>query len=117
MGAVRMLFGTELRRRWRSWLILVGLIAVVAGLVLAATAAGRRTATAFPRFVASHGYDVYIYNQKPVSGLSRLPGVSSVTSIANPASGRLATAREQGRPRGGGDGHPGGGRGRGTWPR
>ena len=92
MGAVRMLFGTELRRRWRSWLILVGLIAVVAGLVLAATAAGRRTATAFPRFVASHGYDVYIYNQKPVSGLSRLPGVSSVTSIANPASGQPTCA-------------------------
>ncbi len=86
MGAVRMLFGTELRRRWRSWLILVVLIAVVAGLVLAAAAAGRRTATAFPRFVAAHGYDVYIFNQKPVGGLSRLPGVSSVTSIANPAS-------------------------------
>ena len=67
MGAVRMLFGTELRRRWRSWLILVVLIAVVAGLVLAAAAAGRRTATAFPRFVTSHGYDVYIFNQKPVA--------------------------------------------------
>ena len=72
MGAVRLVFGAELRRRWRSWLILVVLIAVVAGLVLAAAAAGRRTATAFPRFVASHGYDVYIYNQKPVPGLSRL---------------------------------------------
>ena len=87
MGAVRLVFGAELRRRWRSWLILVVLIAVVAGLVLAAAAAGRRTATAFPRFVASHGYDVYIYNQKPVPGLSRLPGVSSVTAIDNPASG------------------------------
>ena len=82
-----MVFGAELRRRWRSWLILVVLIAVVAGLVLAAAAAGRRTATAFPRFVASHGYDVYIFNQKPVPGLSKLPGVSSVTTIANPASG------------------------------
>ena len=88
MGAVRLVFGAELRHRWRSWLILVVLIAVVAGLVLAAAAAGRRTATAFPRFVASHGYDVYIYNQKPVPGLTRLPGVSSVTTIANPASGQ-----------------------------
>ena len=52
VGAVRLVFGAELRRRWRSWLILVVLIAVVAGLVLAAAAAGRRTATAFPRFVA-----------------------------------------------------------------
>jgi hypothetical protein len=83
-----LVFGAELRRRWRSWLILVVLIAVVAGLVLAAAAAGRRTATAFPRFVASYGYDVYIYNQKPVPGLSRLPGVSSVTTIGNPASGQ-----------------------------
>ncbi len=92
MGAVRLVFGAELRRRWRSWLILVVLIAVVAGLVLAAAAAGRRTATAFPRFVASHGYDVYIYNQRPVPGLSRLPGVSSVTTIGNPASGQPTCA-------------------------
>jgi hypothetical protein len=92
VGAVRLVFGAELRRRWRSWLILVGLIAVVAGLVLGAAAAGRRTATAFPRFVASHGYDVYVYNQKPVPGLGRLPGVSSVTTISNPASGQPTCA-------------------------
>ena len=92
MGAVKLVFGAELRRRWRSWLILVVLIALVGGLVLAAAAAGRRTATAFPRFVASHGYDVYIFNQKPVPGLSRLPGVSSVTTIANPASGQPTCA-------------------------
>ena len=52
MGAVWLVFRSELRRRWRSWLILVVLIAVVGGLVLAAAAAGRRTATTFPRFVA-----------------------------------------------------------------
>ena len=92
MGAVRLVFAAELRRRWRSWLILVVLIAVVGGLVLAAAAAGRRTATAFPRFVASHGYDVYIYNQHPVHGLSRLPGVSSVTTIGNPATGQPSCA-------------------------
>jgi hypothetical protein len=92
MGAVRLVLGAELRRRWRSWLILVVLITLVGGLVLAAIAAGRRTATAFPRFVASHGYDVYIYNQKPVPGLSRLPGVSSVTTIDNPASGQPTCA-------------------------
>jgi hypothetical protein len=92
VGAVRLVFGAELHRRWRSWLILVVLVAVVGGLVLAAAAAGRRTATAFPRFVASHGYDVYIFNQKPVPGLSRLPGVSSVTTIGNPASGQPTCA-------------------------
>ena len=92
MGAVRLVFGAELRRRWRSWLILAVLIAVVAGLVLAAAAAGRRTATAFPRFVASHGYDVYIYNQEPVPGLAGLPGVASVTAIGDPASGQPSCA-------------------------
>jgi hypothetical protein len=92
VGAVRLVFGAELRRRWRSWLLLVVLIALVGGLSLAAAAAGRRTSTAFPRFVASHGYDVYIFNQKPVPGLSGLPGVSSVTTIANPASGQPTCA-------------------------
>jgi hypothetical protein len=92
LGAVRLLFLAELRRRWRSWLILVVLIALVAGLVLAAAAAGRRTATAFPRFVAAHGYDVYIFNTGPVPGLSRLPGVSTVTTIGNPAAGQPTCA-------------------------
>jgi hypothetical protein len=92
VGALSLVFGAELRRRWRSWLVLVVLIAVVGGLVLAAAAAGRRTATAFPRFVASHGYDVYIFNQRPVPGLSKLPGVSSVTTIGNPASGQPTCA-------------------------
>ncbi len=87
LAAVMLVFRAEFRRRWRSWLILVVLIAVVGGLALAAVAAGRRTASAFPRFVAAHGYDVYIYNQSPVGGLGRLPGVSSVTAIGNPASG------------------------------
>ena len=56
----------EFRRRWQSWLTLAVLTAVVGGLVLAAAGAGRRTATAFPRFVAAHGYDIYIYNNQPV---------------------------------------------------
>jgi putative ABC transport system permease protein len=92
LGAVKLVFGTEFRRRWRSWLTLIVLIALVAGIALAAVAAGRRTASAFPRFVAAHGYDVYIYNQNPVPGLKRLPGVSSVTTIGNPASGEPTCA-------------------------
>jgi len=71
---------------------LVALIAVVAGLVLAAAAAGRRTATAFPRFVAAHGYDVYIYNNTPVPELARLPEVSSLTTVGAPASGQPRSA-------------------------
>jgi ABC-type lipoprotein release transport system permease subunit len=87
-----LVFGAELRRYWRSWLILVILIAVVGGLVLAAAAAGRRTASAFPRFVAAHGYDVYIYNTTPVPKLSTLPGVASVTPVRIPASGQPTCA-------------------------
>jgi hypothetical protein len=87
-----LVFRTELRRRWRSWLILVVLIAVVGGLALAAAAAGRRTASAFPRFVAAHGYDAYIYNNQPVRGLATLPGVATVTDIGTPAVGQPTCA-------------------------
>jgi len=38
LGGVRLVFGAEFRCRWRAWLILVVLIAVVGGLALAATA-------------------------------------------------------------------------------
>ena len=92
LGAVLLVFRSEFRRRWRSWLILVVLIAVVGGLALAAVAAGRRTASAFPRFVATHGYDVYIFNNHPVPGLARLPGVASVTSIVVPGYGQPTCA-------------------------
>jgi hypothetical protein len=70
----------EFRRRWRSWLILTVLIAVVGGLVLGAAAAGRRTATAFPRFVIAHGYDFLAFNLTPVPGLAKLADVASVTT-------------------------------------
>ena len=89
MGAVWLVFGAELRRRWRSWLILVVLIAVVGGLVLAAAAAGRRTATAFPRFVNAHGYDFTIFNLQPVPGLNQLPEVASVATAGTPLNGNV----------------------------
>jgi len=92
LSAVLLVFRTEFRRRWRSWLMLVVLIAVVGGLTLAAVAAGRRTASAFPRFVAAHGYDVYIYNNQPVRGLATLPGVASVTDVSTPAVGQPTCA-------------------------
>ncbi len=95
MGAVLLVFRSELRRRWRSWLVLVVLIAAVGGLALGAAAAGRRTASAFPRFVAAHGYDVYIFNDRPVPGLARLPGVASVTSVVIPGYGQPTCACTQ----------------------
>ncbi len=49
LAVVRMLFSTEARQRWRSWLLLGGLVALTTGLVLAGVSAGRRTAAAFPQ--------------------------------------------------------------------
>ena len=72
MGAVRLVFHAELRRRWRSCLAIAILISVVAGFVLAATAGGRRTASAFQRFVAAHGFDAVVYASRPVSKLPTL---------------------------------------------
>ncbi len=96
MGAIGFVFGAEFRRRWRSWLILAALIAVVAGLVLAAAAAGRRTATAFPRFVAAHGYDFAVLNFKPLPGLAKLPEVASVTPAGYLFNGNLICACTRG---------------------
>ena len=87
MGAVRLLFHTELRRRWPSWLVVALLISVVAGLVLAATAAGRRTDSAFPRFVAAHGFDTVVYATRPVPQVAHLPGVASATELVFSDSG------------------------------
>jgi hypothetical protein len=88
LGAVRLAFRAESRRRWRSWLAIALLISLVGGLVLAATAAGRRTESAFPRFIAAHGFDALVYATQPVPKLAQLPGVASVTELASPANGQ-----------------------------
>jgi FtsX-like permease family len=88
MGALRLLFRAEFRRRWRSWLALATLIAVVGGVVLAAAAAGRRTESAFPRFVAAYGFDAGVYATRPVPQLARLPGISSATDVVGSLSGQ-----------------------------
>ncbi|HSZ35923.1 MAG TPA: FtsX-like permease family protein [Acidimicrobiales bacterium] len=53
------------------------LVAVVSGVVLAAVAAGNRTAAAYPRFLAAHSFDGTLYNNKPVPQLAHLPEVAS----------------------------------------
>ena len=80
MGALGLIFQAELRRRWRSWLALAILIAVVGGVVMAAAAAGRRTATAFPAFVQTHGYDFVLLNGVPAPKVARYPAVDSITT-------------------------------------
>jgi hypothetical protein len=81
LGAVRLAFRAELRRQLRSWLAIAVLISLVGGLVLAATAAGRRTESAFPRFVAAHGFDALVYATQSVPKLAKLPEVASVTKL------------------------------------
>ncbi|MGO9583755.1 MAG: FtsX-like permease family protein [Acidimicrobiales bacterium] len=80
MRAVRVVFRSELQHRWRSWLALTILVTLVGGTVLGAVAAGRRTAAAFPRFLARYGYDVQAFSfPTPLpKGIASLPDVSAV---------------------------------------
>ena len=68
LSFLRLMLQTGTRHRWRSWLALTLLTAVVVGLVLAGAVTARRTATAFPRFEAAHGYDAFFYSAGPVPG-------------------------------------------------
>jgi len=97
MRAVAMVLRARLRRYWKSWLALSVLVAVVGGFVLAAAATGRRTATAFPGFVARHGYDVLVYAGHPIPQVARLPQVTGVTPALLPFTGppRCASCRQQ----------------------
>jgi hypothetical protein len=92
LGAVWLALRAELRRRWRSWLAIAILISVVGGFVLGAAAAGRRTESAFPRFVAAHGFDAVVYANLPVPKVAELPGVTSVTQLVTPYNGEQSCA-------------------------
>ena len=92
MRAVLMVFRGRLRQHWKSWLALSVLVAVAGGFVMAAAAAGRRTAAAFPEFAARHGYDVIVYSGQPLPQLARLPHTASVTPVPVPISGTLHCA-------------------------
>src|SRR5689334_15993815 len=88
MGAVWLVFGARLRRYWRSWLLLSVLVAIVGGFVLAAAAAGDRTDAAFPRYVASHGYDAIVYTTERLPQLARQREVAQVVPVQMPFYGQ-----------------------------
>jgi hypothetical protein len=92
LGPVRLVLRVQLRHRWGSWLAIVILISVVGGVVLAAAAAGRRTESAFPRFVASHGFDAEVYSVQPRPNIARLPGVIAATEVIGPDNGQPTCA-------------------------
>ncbi|HEY2287709.1 MAG TPA: ABC transporter permease [Streptosporangiaceae bacterium] len=82
MRAVWLVLVAGFRRQWRSWVLLGLLVAVASGFVLASTAAGRRTDAAFPRYVASHGYDAIVYTVQPKLG--HQPEVAQLTPVRMP---------------------------------
>ena len=87
MAVIRMLARAESRQRFKSWLVLALLVALVSGLVLAAAAAGRRTSSAFPRFVAAHGFDIATYNDTPDRRIADLPEVASSITVRSVSNG------------------------------
>ena len=86
MDALGLLLRARLRR-WRGWVSLCLLAGLLSGLVLAAVSAGHRTATAFPQFVAAHGYDALVISAAPMPGLTIRPDVASATVVHEFAAG------------------------------
>ena len=88
MRAVIHLAGHELGARWRSWAVLVLLVAFAGGAVLTAVAGALRTDTAYPRFLkASKASDVLVApNGSGLGGymnaVARLPDVKVVAPVA-----------------------------------
>ena len=90
MSFLALLLWTGLRHRWRSWLALSLLTAVVVGVVLAGVQTARRTATALPRFEAAYGFDTFAYGDTPIRGAAKLPGVTAAVHLRTPAVGTPA---------------------------
>ena len=84
MGAVLMLLRTQHRQHWKSWLALAALVALAGGLVIAAATTAKRTAAAFPDFVARYGYDAVVYSAHPLPTLASIPQVAEVTPVPGP---------------------------------
>lgn len=87
MSLVRMMLRTGARHRWRSWLALSLLTALVVGLVLAGVQTARRTATAWPRFEAAHGFDTFVYTPTPLRDAARFPDVATAVHIRSTGGG------------------------------
>lgn len=59
---------------------------------MAAAAAGRRTESALPAFVAAHGFDAEVYSTQPAPKIARLPEVSAATVAFGPDNGQPTCA-------------------------
>ena len=79
MGAIKLRLAAELRHRWRSWLALVALLGVFAGITFATAAGARRTETAYPRLLkAAHPFDQFLLGVGPIPQ-SLFPGNNPIT--------------------------------------
>ena len=86
VGAVGLLAGTEIRRRWRSTIAIALLVGVVGAIVLATSAGARRSDSALPRFNArSHTSDVEINVGQPttkqMTEFAETPGVTAIARL------------------------------------
>jgi hypothetical protein len=88
VAAAGLAFRATLRQRWRAWITMAVLIAVIGGVVLGLVAAGRRTASAFPRMLsATNAVDALVYANGfgfPTAAIGRLPGVAQSGVLAFP---------------------------------
>lgn len=79
MDAIRVLLAADARRRWRSWLALVLLVAAVGGLTMASVAGWRRTTTAMDRFIEYHRpMNAFAEGQLAKDDLLAIDGVEEV---------------------------------------
>ena len=88
-------FRATIGRRWGGYLALIVLVGAVGGLAMGSIAAGRRTQSSYPTFLASTNpsdLNVAVYNPATNGGpgpnlattLSRLPGVKRVRTVVAP---------------------------------
>jgi ABC-type lipoprotein release transport system permease subunit len=86
MGAVGMLAGSEIRRRWRSAAVLALVVGIVGAVVLATIAGARRTDSALGRFNAtSRSADVNLFAGDPtpaqLHAFGRVRGVAAMAVL------------------------------------
>jgi hypothetical protein len=90
-------FRATLGHRWRGYLSVALLIGLTGGVAMASIAAGRRTQSSYPTFLAStnpsdltvsigsNGSGTPVYDPAVTATIARLPGVQRVESLVTPA--------------------------------
>ncbi|HTD50970.1 MAG TPA: FtsX-like permease family protein, partial [Acidimicrobiia bacterium] len=82
MGAVWQLAGSEIRRRWRSVVVLVLLVGIVGAIVLATAAGARRTSSALGRFNSS-SRAATVQLQVPAATAAQLRAFGQVPEVSS----------------------------------